>query len=65
MHKLGSMLDTEAPSTSLLTFQSHQRPSCHGYVDSRDVSGRVRRAKIEQSRLDKTYPAPRKKHEAI
>jgi len=39
MHKLRSLLDTRAALPSLLTFESHQRPSCHGYADPRDISG--------------------------
>lgn len=35
MHKLRSLLDTGAASPLLLTFESHQRPPCHGYVDPR------------------------------
>lgn len=38
MHKLRSLLDPEAALPLLLTFESHQRPSCHGYVDPRDIS---------------------------
>lgn len=33
MHKLRILLDTGAASPSLLTFESHQRPTCHGYVE--------------------------------
>lgn len=39
MHKLRSLLDTRAALPALLTFESHQRPSCHGYADPRDISG--------------------------
>jgi hypothetical protein len=42
MHKLRNLLDTGAALPPLLTFESHQRPPCHGYVDPRDIFGEGR-----------------------